>query len=74
MIAIKPVRDVDDLMITTKSGITIRMSAADLRVMGRTAQGVRVIRLDEGEEIVDVALIKDAGIPIEEEVIAETDN
>jgi DNA gyrase subunit A len=74
LIAIKPVRDVDDLMITTKSGITIRMSAADLRVMGRTAQGVRVIRLDEGEEIADVALIKDAGIPIEEEVIAETEN
>jgi DNA gyrase subunit A len=74
LIAIKPVRDVDDLMITTKSGITIRMSAADLRVMGRTAQGVRVIRLDEGEEIADVALIKDAGIPIEEEMIAETDN
>jgi DNA gyrase subunit A len=74
LIAIKPVRDVDDLMITTKSGITIRMSAADLRVMGRTAQGVRVIRLDEGEEIADVALIKDAGIPIEEEMIVETDN
>ncbi len=74
LIAIKPVRDVDDLMITTKTGITIRMSAADLRVMGRTAQGVRVIRLDEGEEIADVALIKDAGIPIEEDVIAETEN
>jgi DNA gyrase subunit A len=74
LIAIKPVRDVDDLMITTKSGITIRMSAADLRVMGRTAQGVRVIRLDEGEEIADVALIKDAGIPIEEEMIVEIEN
>ncbi len=74
LIAIKPVRDVDDLMITTKTGITIRMSAADLRVMGRTAQGVRVIRLDEGEEIADVALIKDAGIPIEEDVIVETEN
>jgi DNA gyrase subunit A len=74
LVAIKPVRDVDDLMITTKSGITIRMSAADLRVMGRTAQGVRVIRLDEGEEIADVALIKDAGVAIEEEIIAETEN
>jgi hypothetical protein len=33
-----------------------------------------VIRLDEGEEYADVALIKDASIPIEEEVIAEIEN
>jgi hypothetical protein len=33
-----------------------------------------VIRLDEGEEIADVALIKDAGVAIEEEIIAEIEN
>ena len=60
VVAIKSVSDVDDLMITTKDGITIRMSAADIRIMGRATQGVRVIRLDDGEEIADVALIRDA--------------
>jgi hypothetical protein len=42
--------------------------------MGDITQGVRVIRLDEGEEIADVALIKDAGVAIEEEMIAEAEN
>ncbi len=60
VVAIKSVSDIDDLMITTKDGITIRMSAADIRIMGRATQGVRVIRLDDGEEIADVALIRDA--------------
>ncbi|NJN33746.1 MAG: DNA gyrase subunit A [Saprospiraceae bacterium] len=67
VVTIKPVRDVDDLMISTKSGITIRMAVSDIRVMGRATQGVKVIRLDEGEEIADVALIKDAAI--EEEIV-----
>jgi DNA gyrase subunit A len=69
VVAIRSVSDADDLIITTKDGITIRMSAADIRIMGRATQGVRVIRLDEGEEIADVALIRDAAI--EEDVNAE---
>ncbi len=60
VVSIKSVSDADDLIITTKDGITIRMSAADIRIMGRATQGVRVIRLDDGEEIADVALIRDA--------------
>jgi DNA gyrase subunit A len=72
VVTIKSVRDLDDLMITTKSGITIRMPAADIRVMGRATQGVKVIRLDEGEEIGDVALIRDAAI-VEGDVV-ETEN
>lgn len=59
VVAIKRVSDTDDLMITTKDGITIRMAASDIRVMGRATQGVRVIRLEEGEEIADVALIRE---------------
>jgi DNA gyrase subunit A len=58
LIAIKCVHDSDDLMITTINGVTIRMTLADLRVMGRATQGVRLIRLDEGDEIADVALVK----------------
>jgi len=49
VIAVKDITDEDDLMITTKRGIMIRMAAADLRVMGRATQGVRLINLKSGE-------------------------
>jgi DNA gyrase subunit A len=45
------------LMITTKRGIMIRMAAADLRVMGRATQGVRLINLKSGELIASVAKV-----------------
>ena len=57
LIAIKSVTDEDDLVITCKSGITIRVWMADFRVMGRATQGVKVIRLDEGDEIADVTVV-----------------
>ncbi|MEL6926112.1 MAG: DNA gyrase C-terminal beta-propeller domain-containing protein, partial [Bacteroidota bacterium] len=57
LIAIKAVKDEDDLMITNRSGIVIRMGVSDIRTMGRATQGVRVIRLDDGDEIADVAII-----------------
>jgi DNA gyrase subunit A len=71
VVTIKSVSDVDDLIITTIMGITIRMTAADIRVQGRATQGVRVIRLDEGEEIADVALIRDVTSEVEEEMATE---
>ncbi|MCB0705650.1 MAG: DNA gyrase subunit A [Saprospiraceae bacterium] len=61
VIAIKGVREDEDLMIMTKSGITIRMAVEDLRVMGRATQGVRVIRIDEDDEIADITVLSDAG-------------
>ncbi len=72
VVTIKTIRDTDDMVITTKSGITIRMSAADLRIIGRAAQGVRVIKLDEDEEIADVAVIRDVAGDEEEIEIVET--
>ncbi|MBC8321901.1 MAG: DNA gyrase subunit A [Bacteroidetes bacterium] len=57
LISIKNVTNDDDLMIINKSGITIRMSVKDLRVMGRATQGVRLIRIDEGDEIAAVAKV-----------------
>ena len=57
VIAIKDITDEDDLMITTKRGIMIRMAAADLRVMGRATQGVRLINLKSGEQIASVAKV-----------------
>jgi DNA gyrase subunit A len=58
LIAIKDVIDGDELMIINKSGITIRMAVSDLRVMGRATQGVRLIKLQEGDEIAAVAKIR----------------
>ncbi len=57
VIAIKSVAEDEDLMITTKSGIVIRMPVNDIRVMGRATQGVRVIRLDGEDEIADVTVV-----------------
>ncbi|GHE73247.1 MULTISPECIES: DNA gyrase subunit A [Roseivirga] len=58
LVSIKEVIDSDDLMIINKSGITIRISVADLRVMGRATQGVKLIRLQEGDEISSVEKIE----------------
>ncbi len=68
VVAIKSALASNDLMITTKAGITIRMGFENIPVLGRATQGVRVIRLDEGEEIADVALIDNVEV---EDVIAE---
>ncbi len=57
LIAIKNVTELHDLMITTSQGVIIRISVANLRVMGRATQGVRLIRLDDGDQIADVAVI-----------------
>lgn len=55
LIAILDVTEKDDLMITCKSGITIRMAVADIREAGRATQGVRLIRLDDTDAIAAVA-------------------
>ncbi|WP_185859441.1 DNA gyrase subunit A [Blattabacterium cuenoti] len=57
LIAIKHVTDQDDLMIIKKSGIIIRIPVSDIRVMGRTTQGVRLINLKENDAIADVAKV-----------------
>ena len=57
LLAIKTVSDEDDLMIITKAGVTIRMHIDTLRVMGRAAQGVRLINLKGNSEIAAVARV-----------------
>ncbi|MBK9405286.1 MAG: DNA gyrase subunit A [Ignavibacteria bacterium] len=57
LISIKEVTDSDDLMIITSKGILIRQKMKDIRVMGRNAQGVRVIKMNEGDMISAVASI-----------------
>ncbi len=58
LIAIKNVNDENDLMIINKSGVMIRMGVADLRVMGRATQGVRLINLKKNDEIAAVAKVE----------------
>jgi DNA gyrase subunit A len=60
LIAIKDVYDGDEMMITTKSGVIIRMPLENIRVMGRATQGVRVIRLDAGDSIADLAVVRES--------------
>jgi DNA gyrase subunit A len=58
------VSDNDELMIITDGGTLVRTRVAEISVVGRSAQGVRVIRLDEGEKVVGVDRI--AGLPDDE--------
>lgn len=58
LIAIQSVRDEDGLMIINKSGVAIRMNAAELRVMGRNTQGVKVINLKGNDEIAAIAKVE----------------
>ncbi len=58
VVAIQDVIDPDELMIINKSGIAIRTPVSDLRVMGRATQGVKLIRLNENDEISAVEKIE----------------
>lgn len=64
MIAMMEVVDKDELVIISTQGMVIRQSVKDIRVMGRNTQGVRVIRLNEGDTIADIARV----IPDDEDV------
>ena len=62
LIAIGKVKDGEELMIINKSGITIRLAISNIRTMGRATQGVRLIKLNEGDEIssiTGVAMVED---------------
>ena len=62
LIAMKEVNDGDELVIITTQGMVIRQAVSELRVMGRNTQGVRLIRLNENDDIADIARV----IPEEE--------
>lgn len=57
LVSIKAVTDADDLMVINKSGIMIRIGVADLRVMGRATQGVKLINLRKNDQIASVAKV-----------------
>jgi len=57
LVGIKSVTDANDLMIITKNGIAIRMKVADLRVMGRATQGVRLINIQDNDSIAAITKV-----------------
>ncbi|GCD78251.1 DNA gyrase subunit A [Thermaurantimonas aggregans] len=57
LVAIKDVTNDDDLIIINKKGVAIRFSVADLRVMGRNTQGVKLINLKNGDMIASVCRV-----------------
>ena len=57
MVAIKEALDTDDVVVVTTNGMIIRQHASDIRVAGRNTQGVRLIRLHEGDAVADVAIV-----------------
>ena len=66
LVAIKSVTDSDDLMIITENGMTIRLAVNSVRLMGRTAQGVKLINLKENSKIASVTRV-----PQSEEITEE---
>jgi len=75
LIAVRDVTDGDDLMIINKSGIIIRMAIADLRIVGRATQGVRLIKITEGDAIAAVAKVDvEAGAEPDDIITPETED
>jgi len=61
VIASFPVEESDDLMLISDAGQTIRVAVSGISIQGRAAQGVTVFRVEEGEKVVSVERIADAG-------------
>jgi len=75
LIAIQNVTDEDGLMIINKSGVAIRMTVEELRVMGRNTQGVKLINLKGSDEIAAVAKVEmDKDVEDAEEQTEEGEN
>lgn len=57
VVSIMEVQDTDDLVVMTTGGILIRQPVKDVRIIGRNTQGVRLIRLEEGDQIADITTV-----------------
>jgi DNA gyrase subunit A len=69
VVAVLPVTDDSEILVTTQRGITIRQMVKGIRSQGRNTMGVRIIRLDEGDEVRDAIVlpgsIENGGPPLE---------
>ncbi|HOA09032.1 MAG: DNA gyrase subunit A [Bacteroidales bacterium] len=72
LISIKAVDENNDLMIINRSGLTIRLKISELRVMGRNAQGVRLINLKKNDSIAAIANVESSeNEPDEQNLVQE---
>src|SRR5829696_8817837 len=60
VVAVFPVEDESEIMIITQQGKLIRLEAADIRKTGRSAQGVRLIKTDQGDKVTSASLVEAA--------------
>jgi len=70
VVAIKSVIDEDELMIITRNGVVNRQRVSEIRTIGRATQGVRLVNLDSGDRVMDVArVIRENGAEEEDGVV-----
>lgn len=73
LVGMLDVTEKEDLMITCKSGVTIRTDISAISEQGRATQGVKLIRLDDGDEIAAITKIEDPEEVIDEGIIEEAE-
>ena len=57
VVAIKSVQEDEQLMVITRNGVVNRQPVSEISVIGRATQGVKLVNLDEGDTVVDVARV-----------------
>ena len=71
VVACREIEGEEEVMLVTQNGIMIRISVQDISTIGRNTQGVRVINLDEGDRVIDMAPLPSNGDEDEEETSVE---
>ena len=61
VIWVKEVTDDDEIMVTSREGMIVRIPVKDIRIQGRNTMGVRIMKLNEGDKVVSVAKIVENG-------------
>ena len=54
----RAVSDTDEIVVMTAAGIVMRTRVSEIRIIGRGTKGVRVVRLDENDKVVGVAIVQ----------------
>ena len=72
VVSVMRVKDDDDVVIVTQNGILIRQEIEGVSVIGRNTQGVRLINLDEGDQVIGVALVVNQDEAEKDQVDGET--
>ena len=73
MIALKGIYEDMDVMLMTRNGIIIRSDVNKISTIGRNTQGVRLISLDEGDKVIDIALCEKEATPPESDAVPTSD-